>query len=706
MSRHTISQNEYGIPSKIHPIHRKRMAIVYVRQSTLQQVERHQESTRLQYGLVDRAIALGWVSSQVEVIDEDLGQSGRSIEGRPGFQRLVAEVGLDHVGIILGIEMSRLARSCRDWHQLLEICALFHTLIGDLDGIYDPSDYNDRLLLGLKGTMSEAELHILKRRMLEGKRAKARRGELGMPVPMGYVQSLSGEVMKDPDEQAQQVIELLFATFNRVRTIDGVLRYFVQHSIQMPCRIRSGAQKGNLKWNRPNRQTLHNILHNPLYAGAYVYGRRPTDPKKQKPGRPFTGLTVARLDQWQVCLKDRLPAYISWETFEANLKQLQLNTSQSLGVARNGPSLLSGLLVCGHCGQKMRTNYGQNGKELRYRCDRNRNDYGLEICQSLKGTVLDQQITDLVLEALKPSMLQVSLKVAEDIELQRAGLHKLWKQRLERAEYQVQRTFRQYDAVEPENRLVARTLEQQWEETLENLEELKKEYHHFCAQQPVCLSDEDKQNIVQLSKDIPQIWYASTTEASDRQTIVRQLLDQIIVTVEGESEKVNLICHWKGGYQTSCQFLRPVARWEQLSYFPKLLEKVKQLYESHSNCQEIAQTLNQEGWRPPKRRETFNAEMIQNLLLRKGLSLRGQRKTPSQLAQRQKNEWTVTELAQKLGLPRPTLHAWVRKGKLKARLDTSSKRSLWLVQADKNELEHIQTMRQEPRRWSLYLHSD
>lgn len=324
--------------SKIQGHHRDRLALVYVRQSTLQQIERHQESTRLQYGLVDRAQALGWAPSRVEVIDQDLGQSGRSVEGRPGFQRLVAEVSLDHVGIVLGVEMSRLARSCRDWHQLLEVCALFGTLIGDLDGVYDPSEYNDRLLLGLKGTMSEAELHVLKQRMLAGKQAKAARGELGMAVPMGYFRRPSGEVTKDPDAQAQSAIELIFTQCERRGTLNGVLQYLVHHQIQLPHRVRSGLAKGELEWHRPNRATLSNLLHNPIYAGAYVYGRRPVDPRRQQAGRPATGKTVADQQRWQVLLKDRLPAYISWEQFEHNLQQLKRNQNAVLGAPRHGPA--------------------------------------------------------------------------------------------------------------------------------------------------------------------------------------------------------------------------------------------------------------------------------------------------------------------------------------------------------------------------------
>jgi DNA invertase Pin-like site-specific DNA recombinase len=324
--------NQLDNSGKIKSQHLSRKAIIYIRQSTLQQVHRHQESTRLQYGLVDRAILLGWPRSDIEVIDDDLGCSGSTIAGRHGFQRLVAEVGLDHVGMVLGLEMSRLSRSSRDWYQLLEVCAIFSTLIGDLDGIYDPSLYNDRLLLGLKGTMSEAELHILKQRMIEGKRAKARRGELGMQVPMGYCRQLSGIVVKDPDEQAQSAIARVFELFERKLTINGVLSELVAQQIQMPYRVATGINKGDLVWHRPNRVTLSNLLHNPIYAGAYAYGRRPTDPRKKIPGRPATGRTVAEIEDWEVLIKDQLPAYITWSHYERNVRQLQANTAQALGV--------------------------------------------------------------------------------------------------------------------------------------------------------------------------------------------------------------------------------------------------------------------------------------------------------------------------------------------------------------------------------------
>lgn len=357
-----------GIPrsEKITPRHHDRLAVVYVRQSTAQQVLDHQESTRLQYGLVTRAQDLGWPAERVVAIDDDLGQSGASAEARVGFQRLVSEVSLDHVGLVLGVEMSRLARSSKDWPQLLEIGALFGTLIADVDGVYDPGQSNDRLLLGLKGTMSEAELHILKQRMEQGRLNKARRGELAVPVPSGYLRRPSGEVVLDPDEQVQEVVRLIFRKFAERGTLNAVLRYLVTHHIQLGIRVREGPGKGDLEWRRPNRMTLQHLLKHPIYAGASAYGRRQIDPRTKQPGRPSTGRRVIAPGEWYVLLQDRCPAYLSWEQYEGNLARLKANQARAeeVGVARKGAALLAGLVVCAKCGRRLHVRYG--GRRARH----------------------------------------------------------------------------------------------------------------------------------------------------------------------------------------------------------------------------------------------------------------------------------------------------------------------------------------------------
>jgi DNA invertase Pin-like site-specific DNA recombinase len=686
------------LSDKVGGTHLERLAVVYVRQSTLQQLERHQESTRLQYGLVERAWALGWARERIEVIDEDLGKSAATAEGRSGFQRLLSEVALDHVGIVLGIEMSRLARSCRDWYQLLEVCGLFGTLIGDLDGVYDPADYNDRLLLGLKGTMSEAELHVLKQRLLAGRRAKAARGELSVLLPIGYARLPSGEAVKDPDEQAQAVVALVFEQFARCGTVNGVLQYLVRHHVELPCRSHSRRTRGDLQWHAPNRVTLSNLLHNPVYAGAYVYGRRPTEARRQKPGRPRTGRRVAAAGDWPVLLKDRLPAYISWPQFEANVRRITDNAARGKGPIRHGPSLLSGLVVCGRCGLRMLTRYGNNGQELRYACAIMAVDYGRAPCQSLLGRILDDWVGQQVLAALQPAALEVSLRAIENVQTERAQLHRHWQLRLERAGYEAQRAQHQFNAVEPENRLVARTLERQWETALAAQAQLQGEYARFQAEQPAVLDEAEREAIRRLAADIPALWHAPTTTAADRQAIVRQLVERVVVRVHGQSERFDVQLHWIGGHATEATLVRPVARLDQLSYYPQLLARAAALHAQGERLTAIAERLNAEGWHPAKRRETFNASMVHVLLALQGLCSRGRRYSDA-VEQRATDEWTLSQLAHRLTIPEPTLYSWLRRGELRGRRVAAAAHPVWLIQADEAELARLRALRTGPRTW-------
>jgi DNA invertase Pin-like site-specific DNA recombinase len=692
------STQVYSPDSKVQSRHLERLAVVYVRQSTPQQMLRHQESTSLQYGLVERAQRLGWPRERTVVIDDDLGRSGATAEGRPGFQRLVAEVSLDHVGIILGIEMSRLARSCRDWHQLLEVCGLFGTLIADQDGIYEPANYNDRLLLGLKGTMSEAELHVLKQRMLQGKLSKARRGELGMRPPMGYVRRPSGEVVLDPDEQAQSVIRLVFEIFEKRGTVHGVLRHLVDNGVRLPSRSVSGANKGELEWHRPNRVSLCNLLHNPAYAGAYVYGRRPTDPRRKQPGRSGTGRTVAAFGDWEVLLKDRLPAYISWQQYETNVKQLADNRTRALGTPRKGPALLAGLLRCGRCGCRMNVTYG--GGYLRYVCSRRSVDYGDPVCISMTGAVLDEKVTEQVFKALEPSSLEVSLEVAHNVEAERRRVEEQWKLRLERAQYEADRAMRQYNAVEPENRLVARTLEKQLEEKLYAKTKLEEDYDRFKVSQPTVLSAEERESIRALASDIPSLWNAPTTTVVERQTIIRQLLEDVVLSIEGDSEKVRVELHWVGGHHTDSTVIRPVARFEQLSYFKSLVERLRELCRDGLSSKEIAEKLNQEKWRPPKRRLSFTADMVRNLISRHRIQRAAPKRNFSNLprSELRANEWWLPDLAAKLGMPTISLYAWLRRGWVHGRQIKKLPQRPWAIRADAEELARLMALRQAPKR--------
>ena len=683
---------------KIVRRHQDRLAIVYVRQSTAQQVERHQESTRLQYALADRAAQFGWLREQIVVIDDDLGRSGASVEGRLGFQRLVAEVGLGNVGLVLGVEMSRLARSCRDWHQLLEICALFDTLIADADGVYDPANSNDRLLLGLKGTMSEAELHILKARMLAGRKAKARRGELGKPVPIGYARRPSGEVVLDPDEQAQATVRLIFDLFDRFRTVGKVMTYLVEHDIRMPVRRRGGAGKGELEWRRVSRPTLLNLFANPIYAGVYAYGVRAVEKRKQKPGRPGTGRRPPHAGEAEVFLHDRLPGYISFEAYERNQAQLKANKAAGGGTARDGSALLSGVLICGRCGLRMLAQYNNNGHAARYVCSQMQSCYGEPFCQSLKAASLDALISGLVLQALEPAAIEASLALAGSLEAERAALDRHWRQRLERAAYEVERARRQYAAVEPENRLVARTLERDWEKALTEQARLEAEHERARRARKEAPSAAELAAIRDLSRDLPALWRAETTAQAERQTIVHLLVERVLVEVVGATEKVRVECHWQGGVRTTHALTRPVARLASLSTYGALTGRAAELRREGLEYARIAEILNAEGWRPAKRRDTFNAPMVHHLLLRSGAETVRYRRRPPQI-ERLENEWTIRELAQEIGMPQPTLYAWVQKGRLSCRnVGSGSKRGL-LVRADPETIAELKAIRATPPPW-------
>jgi hypothetical protein len=369
----------------------------------------------------------------------------------------------------------------------LELCALFHTLIADLDGIYDPAQYNDRLLLGLKGTMSEAELHILKQRMHQGRLSKAQRGELQFALPVGYVWSPTGEIQFDPDEQVQQVVRLIFRTFEDLGTLGGLVRYLAHHQIQLGVRVREGPGKGELVWRRPNRATLQMMLKHPLYAGSYVYGRRQEDPRRKQPERPRTGRVVMATGEWLVLLPNHCPAYISPEQYERNQARLQANRARAdaMGVARSGSALLAGLVVCARCGCRLTVHYDAGGARLHtYECVERWTHYGEPRCQHLAGPCLDAFVSQQVLLALEPAALELSLTATGRLEQERAELDRLWQQRRERATYEVERAARQYHAVEPEHRLVARTLERAWEEKLAAQQQLEEEYHRFAQHKP------------------------------------------------------------------------------------------------------------------------------------------------------------------------------------------------------------------------------
>ena len=681
--------------SKIQPWHRDRLAVVYVRQSTPQQVLDHQESTRLQYGLRIRAAEFGWADERIVVIDDDLGKSGTTVEGRMGFQRLVSEVSLDHVGIILGVEMSRLARSNKDWYQLLELCALFRTLLADTDGVYDPAFYNDQLLLGLKGTLSEAEGHVIKQRMYQGKLNKARRGELALLLPTGYVRRASGEIAFDPDEQVQHVVRLVFRKFDELQTVNGVLSYLVTHGIHLGVRVR-----GELEWHRPNRASLMNLLKNPAYAGAYAYGRRQVDPRKQRPGRRGTGRAVFEPKDWIVLQREHHPAYISWDQYEAILARLRANRSRAeeIGPVRSGAALLAGLVRCGRCGHQM-SPYYIGGARYKYRCGMLSSTYGGPVCQEIAGRTLDAFMSQQVLQALEPAALELSLEAAQHLERERADLDRLWQQRRDRARYDAGRAARQYHLCEPENRLVARQLEREWEEKLAAQHRLEEDYHRFQRTQPRGLSAEEREAIQQLANNVPALWHASTTTVADRKEIIRQVIERIVVTIDGTSERAHVAITWAGGLRTDGTLHRPVRRLEQLSYYPQLCARVRALAQEGLRARAIAEHLNAEGFRPPKRCQRFGKFSVEHLLNRLGvLGKRSRSKTCEGLGE---HEWWLPALAREIGMPMVTLYWWASRGRLRARQQEQPPRR-WIIWADAREVERLRERSQRPysrRRW-------
>jgi DNA invertase Pin-like site-specific DNA recombinase len=690
---------------KVRPWHRDRLAAVYVRQSTAQQVLHHQESTRLQYGLAGRAEALGWAPSRVLVIDDDLGTSGASAAGRVGFQRLVSEVGLDHVGLILGVEMSRLARSNADWHRLLELCALFGTLIADLDGVYDPAQYNDRLLLGLKGAMSEAELHILKQRMYQGALSKARRGELTFALPVGYVWRRPGEIGFDPDEQVQHVVRLVFRMFEELGTLGGVLRYLAQHDVRLGVRVREGPGKGELVWRRPNRPTVQMMLKHPVYAGCYVYGRRQHDPRRGRPGRPSTGRVVVDSAAWHALLTDRCPAYISREQYEANRARLQANRAraEAQGAVRDGPALLAGLVVCARCGCRLGVHYGGKYTRHVYGCAQRRSTYGEPLCQHVAGPCLDAFVTDRVLAALEPAALELSLAAAERVEQDRADLDRLWRLRRERAAHEADRAARRYHACEPENRLVARTLERAWEEALVAQQRLEEEYARFARERPRLLTEPERAAIRRLAADIPALWGAPTTTQADRKEIVRQVVDRVVVDAVGATERVRVAVEWVGGGRSDGEIVRPIRRLADLSDYPRLCARVREMSGDRLSAAAIAARLDAEGFWSARPDHRLGAQTVR--LLQRHLDLHPPRPRTPRPDGLGPDQWWAADLAEALGTTRGLLATWIRRGWLTARQRDEPLRR-WVIWADAAELARLRGLRQRSvadearRRWT------
>ena len=705
----TVLPRERG-DGKVQGWHQDRLAVVYVRQSSRQQVTDHGESTRLQYGLTERAVALGWAASRVMVIDEDLGRSAANAAERPGFARLVAEITMGHVGLVLGLEMSRLARAGRDWHQLIELCSLAGALLADADGVYDPNWYNDRLLLGLKGTMTELELHLIRQRMASGRLAKAGRGELAVPLPAGYVRRGSGEAAFDPDEQVQAVIRLVFSLFEQLGTVHAVLRFLVGHQVQIGMRERSGPGKGEVVWRAPHQQGLVNMLRNPAYAGIYAYGRSRTGPSRRLPGHQHSGrVRRPEAGQWLVRIDGALPAYISAGQFERNQARLAANRAraESPGAPREGPALLGGLVVCGLCGHRLQVSYetSRQGLTGRYCCQRRHHTYGEPRCQQMAAAFLDEHVAAQVLSALAPAALELSVTAAGQAQARRAEADRIWRQRLERADFTGSRARRQYQLAEPENRLVVRQLEREWEDALAERARLGEDYERHRQQRPAKLTAAELAAIRALASDIPALWAAPATTVADRKRLLRAVIESVQVTAEGATERVHAVVTWAGGHQTHADLARPVARVDQLSYYPALTGRITALAGQGLGSAAIASQLAVEGFRTPHPHERFHDGEIQQLIRRLGLrpGLDNDQRTGQ--GSLRPGQWWLAALARETAMPPATLFGWLKRGWITGRQDTRPPYR-WIITADTAEVERLRALHQLPagyhnrRRWT------
>ena len=535
--------------------------------------------------------------------------------------------------------------------------------------------------------------------MWSGRIAKARRGELAVPLPAGFARRGSGEVVLDPDEQVRSVIRLVFDLFERLGTVGAVLGFLADNRIQLGIRLREGPGRGELAWRRPSRAGVTNMLRNPAYAGIYAYGRSTLDPRRRQPGRPCTGRVRVGRDGWLVYLPGVLPAYISIEQYERNMQRMDANRSRagSLGAVRDGPALLAGLVACGRCGKKMTVRYqrGPGGKlHPVYVCGRAKSDYADGQCQQLAGPCLDTHVTGLLLAAMAPAALEVSLAAAGQVQAQREQVDRIWRQRLERAELAADRARRQYQLAEPENRLVVRQLEKDWEAALAERQRLSDEYDRFTAARPRTLTAAERGQIRALAADLPAVWDAATTTDADRKQLIRHLVEQVRVAVAGTTEKADVEVIWAGGHRTAAQITRPVACLTQLSYYPQLAARARELADGGCTTAQIAQRLNADGFRPPKRSPVFTPNAVSDLLRALGIQrsrVPGRRNRPV-LAQ---HEWWLRDLAAHLGMSQVTLDSWVRRGWAAGYLHPHAR--LLVVRADPAEIERLRALHQVPR---------
>ena len=642
---------------KITEQHRRRRAVVYVRQSTPTQLERNHESRARQYALRQRALDLGWPAQSVSVVDEDLGRSGASSDGRLGFKELVAEVGLGNVGLILALETSRLARSSADWHQLLDLCALTGTLIADQDGIYSPGQFNDRLLLGLKGTMSEAELHLIRSRLDGGLRNKARRGELELSLPVGLDRDEDGRIVLTADEQVRHAIGRVFELWRRYGSARQVVSVLRDEGQRLPRRT---VGQRRVRWAQATYGSVHAFLTNPAYAGAFVFGRTSQKKYLNEQGRVRRRTVDLPLEQWSVCLPEHHPGYVTWVEYLASRERLRKNmrpNGQGGGAAREGVALLQGIVRCGGCGRRMQVAYsGNDGQVPRYACVRAHQLHGTDrACQSLGALRLEKAIAAAFLEAVTPAGVRACQEAIGELERQHE--ERLAGQRLavERAEFEAKRAQRQFDACEPEHRLVARTLEARLEQALAELERERRKLAELETRRPEPLTDTERQALTRLIRDLPRVWAAETTTARDRKELLRTLLSEVVVTIKQEPRRAEVEIVWEGGARTELQVPLVKRGPERHRTSEDTIELVRKLA-VHTADQHIAAILNKQGRRTGTGLP-FNQPRVAYLRVKHGIPAAPPPDPGSDL-------FTVEQAATELGVGQTTIYRWLRDGLL------------------------------------------
>jgi DNA invertase Pin-like site-specific DNA recombinase len=643
--------------NKVTAVHLKRTAYLYVRQSTLRQVVEHTESTKRQYALKQRAVQLGWRAEQISVIDSDLGESGASIVDRDGFQKLVAEVSMGRAGIVLGLEVSRLARNSADWHRLLELCAFNDTLILDEDGIYNPAVFNDRLLLGLKGTMSEAELHVMRMRMIGGVLTKARRGELCPLLPIGLVYDQENSVVLDPDQQVQECIRLIFSLFHRTGSAYALVRHFRNKGLLFPQRPLYGPNRHELIWVPLQRSTVMRVLNNPRYAGAYFFGRT-RGRRRPEGGRPISSKAVPR-EQWHALIRQAHPGYITWEIYEDNLRKLEENSRahqvQLKVPPREGPALLQGMAICGNCGRRMSIRYHWRGDELvpDYLCQYQVVERLEKACMSIPGANVDAVISCLLAEAVTPVALEVSLAVQQELLSRLEEVDRLRLKQVERARYEANLAQRRYMQVEPENRLVADTLEAEWNHKLQVLAEARLEYERQRSLDRQLLDEEKRDRIMALASDFPRIWNDPKIPARERKRMVALMIEDVTLT---RGTEITMHVRFKGGLTRTLIVPLALNAWKKYMTAPAVLAEIDRLLNEHTDA-EVATILNGRGL-ASGRRMKFTGQIIG--ALRKGNHLKSRYERL-----RERGMLDVLEMAALLGTSMRTIYVWHRQGRLR-----------------------------------------